>query len=156
MHKLIINQFELARGWTINVSESISKEIVNLKLPAFNNTIHWQIGHILTTTEYFLFDIPNNENHLPANYWELFGSGSKPDDRQGDMPSVDQLIIQLKEQLVRMRKIDSTLYDQPLAKPIHRFETLADCAAFSVLHEVLHVGKMEEMERVIIQSLENH
>jgi len=155
-NEIIFNQIELARGWTIDVSESISHGVVNVKPNGFKNTIHWQIGHILTSTEYFLFDLVNDENHLPENYTELFGSGTKPDDWEGDVPTIEQLVAQLKAQLVRMRKISAPQLTKKLVKPMHGFETLADCAAFSVLHEVLHVGKIEEMERVIVNSREKN
>lgn len=151
-NEMIFNQIELARSWTIEVAESISHEVVNVKPNGFKNTIHWQIGHILASTEYFLFELANDKNHLPENYTELFGSGTKPDDWEGDVPTIEQLVAQLKAQLVRMRGILAPQLTEKLVKPMHGFKTLADCAAFSVLHEVLHVGKIEEMERVIVNS----
>lgn len=150
MYMLIFNQIELAREWTIEVAESIQQEIVDVKPKGFNNTIHWQIGHILTMTEYFLYGIPDNIDHLPKNYLSFFGSNTSPDHWREDTPAVDVLVLQLKEQLIRMREIPVSKLNQTLKKPIHRFKTFGDCAAFSVLHEALHIGKIEEMERTII------
>ncbi len=152
MSDLIFKQIKLARDWTIEVSESIGQEIVSVKPKGFNNTIHWQIGHILTMTEHFLYEIPDNINHLPKEYLVLFGSNTSPNDWKGDIPSVDILVLQLKEQLIRIKEIPVSKFNQALVKPIHRFETFGDCAAFSVLHEVLHIGKIEEMERTIVHS----
>lgn len=150
MNKLIFKQIELAREWTIEVSESLEHEIIGVKPKGFNNTIHWQIGHILTSTEYFMYEISDNISHLPKNYLALFGTGTTPDDWEGDIPTVDKLIVQLKEQLIRMKEIPVSKLNQALVKPIHRFETFGDCAAFSVIHEALHIGKIEEMERTIV------
>ena len=152
MSNLIFNQIELAREWTIEVSESIDQEIISVKPKGFNNTIHWQIGHILTSTEYFLYGIPDQINHLPSNYAELFGSNTSPDDWKGEIPTVNRLVLQLKEQLIRIKEIPASKLNQALVKPIHRFETFGDCAAFSIIHEALHIGKIEEMERVILHS----
>lgn len=152
MSEIVLKQFEMARGWTIEVSESITREVADVKPRGFNNTIHWQIGHILTASEYFLIELPSEVNHLPPNYRELFGADTKPDDWQGKVPAVDQLVTQLKEQLVRMRQISPDQFNQNLANPRHGFKTLGDSAAFSVLHEGLHVGKIEEMKRVIVHS----
>lgn len=152
MSHLIFKQIELAREWTIEVTEAIPEEIVSVKPEGFNNTIHWHIGHILTSTEYFMYEIPDHISHLPDHYIELFGSGTRPDDWKGDIPTVDLLVLQLKDQLKRMKQIPVSKLDQPLERPIHRFETFGDCAAFSVIHEALHIGKIEEIERVIKYS----
>lgn len=152
MNKLIFKQIELAREWTIEVSEAIDQEISSVKPKGFNNTIHWQIGHILTSTEYFMYEISDNISHLPKKYLALFGSGTTPDDWEGDTPTIDTLVEQLKEQLIRMKEIPVSKLNQALEKPVHRFKTFGDCAAFSVIHEALHIGKIEEMERAIVHS----
>jgi hypothetical protein len=152
MSELIFKQIELAREWTIEVSESIQQDIVSVKPIGFNNTIHWQVGHILTMTEYFIYTIPDQINHLPDNYMELFGSNTSPDDWKEYIPTVDILVIQLREQLMRIKEIPASKFNQALKKPIHRFATFGDSAVFSVIHEALHIGKIEEMERVIVHS----
>jgi len=152
MSHLIFKQIDLVREWTIDVSESIHQEVVGVKLNGFNNTIHWQIGHILTMTEYFLYEIPDQQNYLQDHYLALFGSQTNPDDWKGEIPTVNLLILKLKEQLKRIRKIPTSKLSQILEIPIHRFKTFGDCAAFSVLHEALHIGKIEDMERIILHD----
>lgn len=151
MKHFVFKQFEIARGWSLELSESVSKEILTLKPDGFNNSILWQIGHIVTSTEYFFFEIPDNMNHLPAKYYELFGSGTNPNHWDVDIPTVEELIAQMKEQLVRIQQIPAIRLNETLHTPIHGFQTIGDCASFSVLHEALHIGKIEEMERVLHQ-----
>ena len=105
MSELLLNNIELTRSFFLKNVEALEEGLVDVQPEGFNNTIHWHIGHVLTVAEQFMFGFPKNTIHLPANYIELFATGTKPADWQGDVPSVDKLIIQLKDQLKRMREI---------------------------------------------------
>ncbi|WP_367946591.1 DinB family protein [Bacillus sp. V59.32b] len=96
MTELVFKQFELARGWCIEVAESVPEKIVNVQPAGFNNTIQWHIGYILTVTEYFMFGISPKKSNFPANFTGLFGPGTKPADWKGDVPSANELITHLK------------------------------------------------------------
>ncbi|CAH0346632.1 DinB family protein [Bacillus sp. CECT 9360] len=153
MTELVFKQFELARGWCIEVAESVPEEIVHVQPAGFNNTIQWHIGHILTVTEYFMLDISKKMSYLPANYSELFVPGTKPAEWKGDVPTANELITQLKDQLVRLQQIPAGHLNELLEKPLFGFETYGECAGFALLHEALHIGKMKEMKRVIEYKL---
>ena len=75
MSELIIKQFERARQSLSKTLEGVTDESVKIIPQGFNNNILWQLGHILTTGELFLF---KGQRNIPANYRELFGPGSRP------------------------------------------------------------------------------
>ncbi len=70
----------------------------------FNNTIHWHVGHMLTVAEQFMFGFPKKSESLPANYMEFFATGTKPADWHGEVPSVQELSVQLQEQLNSIKR----------------------------------------------------
>lgn len=149
MSNIIVKQFEQVRGWTIEVAGSVTEDIVLITPKGFHNNILWQIGHILSSTEYFLFDLSHQTNHLPPEYISLFGSGTNPNQWEGNIPVVEQLITDLRVQSDHFSDISDSQFNQRLPATMHGFQTVEDCAAFSVLHEALHIGKIEEMQRML-------
>jgi hypothetical protein len=149
MNTLVFKQFEMTRGYFIKKTASLSKEITCIQPDGFNNTINWHIGHVLTVCEQFLFDYPRKTTHIPANYIELFGNGTKPADWKGDVPAVDELVLQLKDQLIRIQEIPSGQLNEKLEKPFLGLETFGEIAGFALFHEANHLGHIQAMERVI-------
>ena len=55
MSELVKSQFELGRAGLLKDIEGLAKEQFDVQLEGLPNTIHWQLGHILTSAEGFLF-----------------------------------------------------------------------------------------------------
>lgn len=149
MSNVIVKQLEQVRGWTLEVASATPENLANIIPEGFPNNIKWQLGHILASTEYFWFTLPLDTSHLPENYLTYFNTGTSPGDWIGDIPKLETLISDLELQLERIKEISDHCYQEKLLKPLHGFTLLEDSAAFSVLHEALHVGKIEEMKRVL-------
>ncbi|WP_242220492.1 DinB family protein [Bacillus cereus group sp. BfR-BA-01380] len=149
MNNLVFKQFGMTRSYFIKNVESLSKEIVNVQPNGFNNTIHWHIGHVLTVAEQFMLGFPHKTTHLPANYIELFGNGTKPADWKGDVPTVEKLIIELKDQLVRLQQIPAERLNEKLEKPFMVLETFGELAGLTLMHEANHLGQIQAMKRII-------
>lgn len=88
-------------------------------------------------------------NNLPDNYVALFETGTKPADWNGDIPDVNTLIAQLKDQLQRLKQIPPRQLQERIEKPFFGLETFGELAGFVNVHEAIHIGKIEEMKRVI-------
>ncbi|MBO0960470.1 DinB family protein [Neobacillus sp. MM2021_6] len=149
MSGLLFKSFELTRGKLINNVEGFDEAILDVQPQGFNNTLHWHIGHVLTVAEQFMFGFPKKSTNLPANYMELFASGTKPADWQGDVPSVQELTAQLKEQLKRIKEIPGERFNEKLKAPFLGQETFGELGNFAVFHESNHLGQMHAMKRVI-------
>ncbi|MGE8203570.1 DinB family protein [Heyndrickxia sp. NPDC080065] len=152
MYELLIKQFKLTRGYFIKNVETISGDTASVQPAGFNNTIHWQIGHVLTVTEQFMLGFPHKTNHLPTNYIELFGNGTKPADWEGEIPPIEELIPQLKEQLDRLQKIPMEQFNVKLDKPFMGLETFGELAGLTLMHEANHLGQIQAMKRLIEQA----
>jgi uncharacterized damage-inducible protein DinB len=153
MSELLIKQFELTRNNFLKEVASLDKGIVDIQPDGFNNTIHWHIGHVLTTTEQFVFGFPKKSNLLPENYLALFGYGTKPADWQGDVPSVEKLVEQIQDQAERLKQIPVESFQQQLKEPFLGLHTFGEIASFSIHHEAYHLGQIHAMARFLHNRL---
>ncbi|WP_066390446.1 DinB family protein [Neobacillus mesonae] len=149
MSELLIKSYETARRFFIKNVEALDESILHVQPEGFKNSIHWHVGHVLTVAEQFVFGFPKKSNNLPANYLELFGNGTKPADWNEDVPSVKDLTAQLKDQIKRIKEIPANSFDHKLPEPFLGQETVGELTSFAVFHEALHLGKIQEMKRVI-------
>lgn len=149
MNQLVFKQFEMTREYFIKNVESISMELNDVQPDGFNNTIHWHTGHVLTITEQTMFGFPNVTTHLPTNYIKLFGNGTKPADWTGNIPTMDQLVVQLKDQLTRLKQIPPEQLDQDLDTPFLGCKTVGELAGLTLMHEATHMGQIQAMKRMI-------
>lgn len=149
MNHFLIIQFEMFRGRLYQFLESAPETAADQKPEGFNNTIRWNTGHILTTTD-ALFGL----QMLPDNYKELFWQGTKPADWTGDVPSMETLTSQLREQEARIKETISGRIDEKLKQPIQfpngfRMTTFTEVFAFNNVHEGIHMGYMNALKRAI-------
>jgi hypothetical protein len=149
MNELLFNNMELTRSFFIKNVAAMEEGLADVQPKGFNNTIHWHIGHVLTTAEVLIFGFPKKSSHLPANYMELFAKGTKPADWEGDVPSISILISQLKEQLSRMKEIPVESLNVELKEPFLGQKTYGELVNFALFHENLHLGHIQAMKRVI-------
>ncbi|WP_134685045.1 DinB family protein [Brevibacillus migulae] len=154
MNQIMKKQFELTRSYFIKRAEE-SIAIAHIQPDGFNNTIHWHIGHVLTLSEQLLFGFPQKSAHLPADYIQYFASGTKPADWNDDVPSVETLIQQLKDQLPRILEIHADHLQQSLSKPILDLSTYEELACLALLDEANHLGQIQAMKRVIENAERN-
>ncbi|MBD1381765.1 DinB family protein [Metabacillus arenae] len=152
MDKLVFKHLEMTRGYFLKNVVLVSQEIANVQPEGFNNTIHWNVGHVLTVAEQLMLGLPDKTTHLPVNYIELFGNGTKPADWKGDVPTLDELIIELKEQSVRLQQIPAELLNEKLEKPFLGLETFGELTGMVIMHEANHLGIIQSMMRVIEHS----
>lgn len=141
-------QLQLTIEKILGEIEEINPELFDIQPKGFNNTIRWHIGHILTVNEIFLFGYPKKGN-LPADYIQHFGKGSKPSDWGEDVPSIEVLTLQLKEQLNRIPEIPEEHFAEKLPKPFLNKETFGELAIMSSFHAAFHLGQIHAMKRVI-------
>jgi hypothetical protein len=79
----------------------------------------------------------------------LFGNGTKPADWIGNIPAMDQLLVQLKDQLTRLKQIPPEQLDQDLDTPFLGCKTVGELAGLTLMHEATHMGQIQAMKRMI-------
>ncbi|HHW37520.1 MAG TPA: DinB family protein [Bacillales bacterium] len=146
MSDLIKRQFEFTRRAILKDIESGSGKNFDVQPEGFNNTVQWQLGHVLVTAENLLFG-PSGK--LPEEYGRLFGNGSKPSAWEGDAPSVATLVEQLKEQLNRIKELPDDRFDEKLPEPVIGNRTYGQLVSFTAFHEANHCGQIHAMVRFL-------
>lgn len=149
MSELLMKSFKLTRGIFVKTVDALAESNVDVQPEGFNNTIHWHVGHVLTVAEQIMFGFPKESSHLPVKYMELFATGTKPADWQGDVPSIQELSAQLKEQIKRIKEIPAESFAERLKTPFLGQETFGELANFAIFHEANHLGQIHAMKRVI-------
>jgi hypothetical protein len=115
----------------------------------YNNSIHWQIGHVLTLTERLIFGLTEHALVLPTHYNNFFNSGTKPADWNEQPPAWDILIAQLKEQPVRIRELFQNKLELPVKENFLKAETVGELILASILHEAGHIGNISAMLKLL-------
>jgi len=149
MGQHVLYQFTRTRQILKGTLEGLSPELLDVIPEGFNNNIHWQVGHILKTAEFFLF---TGVETLPENYQQLFGPGSKPTEWPADVPSVEALLEQLDDQLERIQQVDVETFNEKLANPMLGCETKGEFVAFGAFHESFHLGQIHILKRLVTSS----
>ncbi|MEH7152635.1 DinB family protein [Bacillus thuringiensis] len=147
--KLLIEQFKITRGCFIRVIESLPKERMDIQPDCFNNNLRWQIGHALTIVEQYMFEFPKTTAFLPEEYMDFFGEGTSPLNWAENVPTVDELILLLKEQLSRICRLPPKKLNGTMKKAILGYYNTTDLVSMLLLHEAYHLGQIQAMNQVI-------
>ncbi|WP_164669822.1 DinB family protein [Virgibacillus doumboii] len=149
MSNLIYSQLSIARNGFINEINDVDEGKLDKQPEGFNNTIHWHIGHVLTTAEQFLFGYPENTEHLPERYKDLFGYGTTPANWPDDVPSTYELVEQLNSQLKRIKQIPPEKFNNKLPEAVLGAQTYGELAALTAFHDGNHSGRVNAMKKVL-------
>ncbi|WP_188456894.1 DinB family protein [Virgibacillus oceani] len=146
-----MTRIDFPRNGFIKFAKGLDERIVDVQPHGFNNTIHWHIGHVLVSTEGFLFGYPKQSANIPESYHEFFATGTKPADWSTDAPSLSELIEHLEQQLARINNLSDEFLAKeiPFTLPFGNFKTYEDLYDFSIYHESDHLGQIKAMKRII-------
>ncbi|SCW50184.1 Uncharacterized damage-inducible protein DinB (forms a four-helix bundle) [Paenibacillus tianmuensis] len=153
MSQAILNTALKVRGMVLNQVNSIPEELFDIQPVPFNNTIRWNVGHIVAALDGFLSLGTTFNSNLPESYPSLFGMTSKPSDWTTTPPSKEELVRYLSQQLDALSKFPiHTLEDKP-ETPIQlgpmTFETVGELFNFAFVHETMHNGSINYILRAI-------
>ncbi|UOF89466.1 DinB family protein [Fodinisporobacter ferrooxydans] len=150
-----LKQLVHARKSLLRMVQSIPEDVIDIQPAGFNNTIRWNVGHILVVAEYYVLGKTGHEAQLPKEYVTFFGNGTKPSDWTGEPPSFATLIQQLEDQLSRIQTALSGRLDEALANPVPlgstglQFETYGEVLNLGIYHEGNHTGFINALRRVV-------
>jgi hypothetical protein len=149
----IMNTVNITRIMTISKVESLSDELFDVQPPQFNNTIRWNLGHIIAVMDSLVFKRITETSYLPEGFADLFKSGTKPSDWTTTPPTKDELVSLLKKQLNDLNETFASRADEALANPFQirdfKFETVGDVIGFAIIHEGQHSTIVSDLVKVI-------
>jgi uncharacterized damage-inducible protein DinB len=150
----LINLFAFSHGNIKSIVQEVSFDAA-LKVPdGFNNSILWNVGHILLAAEQFLFVMTDRESILPEHYKQLFSRGTKPSEWTMEPPSLDSLLEQLDTQSERVKLTFSENTNEKMPTPFQfpglpPLETVGDVLLLTMYHETMHTGQIKALKRLV-------
>ncbi|MWV46808.1 DinB family protein [Paenibacillus sp. HJL G12] len=139
------------RSNIIQKVEKLPEEKRNVIPEGFNNSIHWQIGHLLTVTNLIAFQFAGKESVIPESYKTFFGNGTKPSDWTEEPPAWDALIEELTQQCKLIEDTFSGKLQEPLTmkENFAKAETVDEALFVNINHENSHLGMISAMLKVL-------
>ncbi|WP_442602349.1 DinB family protein [Paenibacillus sp. KN14-4R] len=149
MSHVILNTAETVHNMVLRTVQSIPEEVFDIQPAGFNNTIRWQVGHIVSCLEYFFSARLPLHSNLPETYNGLFGTGSRPSNWTETPPSKDELVQYLSAQLSAISEASPEVLEETLPQPVvlgpMTFHTFGELINFAVIHEAIHLGTIKAL-----------
>lgn len=144
MGNSIITTGKVLRQIAIGQLQGISQDQFDIQSKHFNNTIRWNVGHMVYWMDKYTtlsFGFPSA---IPPQYETLFGSGTKPSDWTIAPPSKEELTEMLMAQLSRLSELTPEMLDMNLKMPFimgpFQLMTSGELFNFALMHEAIHLG----------------
>lgn len=153
MSHYIFNQIHFVRNQTVKQVKEVDEAASHLIPGGFNNNIKWNLGHIYLVQEIFAFQLIGETMELPDHYRDLFGRGTKPADWGEQVPSMQELLDRLSNQISRVERLESRLGDvleQPYTTSSGlTLGSVGELLSFSLYHEGMHFDAIKTIKRLI-------
>ncbi|MBP1156412.1 MULTISPECIES: DinB family protein [unclassified Paenibacillus] len=150
---LALHTEKVVRQITIAKIEAISEEFFDVQPPQFNNTIRWNLGHIVSATDGLIFQRISQTSHLPEGFADLFRGGTKPADWTTTPPTKAELIELLKSQVHILEETFANRLGEKLPEPLQirdlSFSTVEEVINFASMHETMHSTIVSDMLKII-------
>lgn len=151
-------QFEIlntTRENILAIVKDLTLEQFNFIPNQFNNSIGWQIGHLLVTQQllhYKLSDLPINiDDDLVDNFRK--GSSGKYILEQNQLDKIISLFKLLPQQLESDYNADIfTKYTEYKTSYNVTLKNIEDAISFNNVHEAMHFGTISAMKKHLLQN----
>ena len=140
----IINTGKILRQIVIGQLQGVSEDQLDMQPEGFNNTIRWNVGHMIYWMDKYSTLSFGSLSAIPAHFEALFSSGTKPSDWTIAPPSKEELTELLVAQLSRLSELTPERLDTNLQSPFEmgpfQFNTSGELFNFAFMHEAIHLG----------------
>ncbi|MHA6260480.1 DinB family protein [Sporosarcina sp. CAU 1771] len=147
-------QLKLARGFTLSRLKQSTEESWDVQPAGFSNTIRWNVGHVLVTSEYLIGRAIADYEKAYPEWNSFFAAGTRPETWDQEPPSIEALIKALKTQNERFESIVGDRVSETLVVPVtiakvQQMNTLEEVLYFMSWHEATHSGLIQGLRQVI-------
>ncbi|MFD0587298.1 DinB family protein [Paenibacillus sp. GCM10027627] len=153
MTQAILNTAQVLRQIVIGTLGQISETGMDTQPEGFNNTIRWNVGHIVYWMDKYSTLSFNSPPQLPELYEAYFNSGTKPSNWVEAPPSKEELMEQLSAQFARLSPLTPELLNTKLQSPFElgpfKFHTSGELFNFALMHEAIHLGVISSQLKLV-------
>ncbi|MBP1934231.1 DinB family protein [Ammoniphilus resinae] len=155
-NEMLLRQVEVVRAITLHSLESITEDLADIMPKGFNNTIRWNVGHILIVQDQLASNFAGLPQQLSPEIVTLFGNRTRPSEWQIEPPTLKTLSDELKKQTVYIKESLGNRLQENAIKPFVRLgikmDTIGEILSFSLHHEGMHTGVIHAIQRAISGS----
>ena len=149
-----IEQLKFARIYTMGRLSQVKDDTWDKQPTGFTNTIRWNVGHIYCSLENFTSTVLPAYEQRHQEWQALFARGTSPANWEGQIPSNEELIASLQEQMPRIVEALEGKLDHVLPEPLKIGDMLTMGTAnaviqFALWHEGVHSGVIHGLNRAI-------
>ena len=136
----------------LNTTKGLTIEQINHIPAGFNNSIGWNLAHVLVTQQLLMYKLTANEFVIPGDLVDRFRKGTRP---ESDIASATW--AQLRELLTHT--VDQTQQDYEAGKlaNFQEYETsfgavlhnIEEAIEFNNIHEAMHLGYVMAMKHCL-------
>lgn len=143
-------QFEKSRKALMQIFDDLHEAEADFQPKGLNNTVRWQIGHVLTTSEAFMFGFPASSTHLPQYYGDFFSPGTAPSKWQRSAPSLEELKSNLLVQTKRIKELPLETWNKDVHESFGKMgiDNMEELFQLMIFHEAMHLGQMQSIKRL--------
>lgn len=151
---LWFDHYHYCRGQTLQLFSFITGRQADLIPDGFNNSLRWNLGHILVTQELIMFQFGINQpGAFDTTTINQFIIGSSPKEWTEPPPALDEIKQHLQQQEGRIKAAFTGLWTEEITKPFdlgkQGKETIGDLFLFTLWHEAWHQGVINSYRQII-------
>lgn len=144
--------FQLMEFWrkqTVGILDMTSEKEADIIPVGFSNNLRWNLGHILISLPGLVMTRSGERFPYSKEYLAYFNRGTSPKDWEDAPPTLAEIKEKLESQLEMIQRSVSGKLEQKLEEPFMGLETVGGLLGFAINHEVLHIGTMLAMRKVV-------
>ncbi|MGM0884631.1 MAG: DinB family protein [Bacillota bacterium] len=145
----VIEQFRQLREETLALLADIRPEWYDIMPEGFNNSIRWNLGHILVAWDHAIFPKLGEEWHVPSHYHYLFPKGSSPKTWQTAAPAVEEIVNHLRSQKDEISDATAHRLSELLVEPFLKIATIQEMYGFMLREETHHMNVIKRIAEAI-------
>ena len=136
----------------IRLVDGLSHEDLNILVPGFQNTIAWNLGHIVVSQQKLCYAPANVPLKIREEYLHLFQKGTKTtrDISNEEIEDLKELAMSLIDEMDKDIKAGHLNQYKPLQTHFGLLlTTIQEASDFSALHDSMHLGYVQAQRRAI-------
>ena len=153
--KTLLMLLDDVRNKTLHELEGLDESHARWAPPGLQNSCLWHAGHAYVVTEFLTMKALGRDPSIPDGWMKMFSWESNPAHiSPGQWPSLDQIVIALKQQHQRLRSLIEELTPDQLdaAEPANPNKS----ARYGILHglhdEARHSGEISLLRKMMRKS----
>ena len=150
-----MNQIDILRQTRQNILdavEGLSNRQLNTIPQGFNNSIAWNIGHVVVTQQLLVYRLSNSPLYISDEMVDKFRKGSNAGIvSEEEMVELKRLLLELvaKFEQDSSEGVFGRFNDYPTSYGL-TLKTVEDAVKFNSVHEALHLGYIMAQKRALL------